>query len=137
MGTCSAANTGSTVVSACSVANICSAASACSPASAFIKYLSKGRNYALRPFCLRVFCVLLSGVKEWVYKPGSVIGNHLSRLHVTMQLKHATRTHGKAAVQRSYLRLLQMGFTKLRRCRRTGALLPHRFSFSPAAFVDD
>lgn len=35
---------------------------------------------------------------EWVYKPGSVIDNHLSRLHVTMQLKHATRTHGKAAV---------------------------------------
>ena len=34
-------------------------------------------------------------------------------------------------MQRSYLRLLQMGFTKLRRCRRTGALLPHRFSFSP------
>lgn len=35
---------------------------------------------------------------EWVYKPGSVIDNHLSRLHVAMQLKHATRTHGKAAV---------------------------------------
>ena len=33
-------------------------------------------------------------------------------------------------VARSYLRLLQMGFAKLRRCRRTGALLPHRFSFS-------
>ena len=35
---------------------------------------------------------------EWVCKPGSVIDNHLSRLHVAMQLKHATRTHGKAAV---------------------------------------
>ena len=33
---------------------------------------------------------------------------------------------------RSYLHLLQMGFTKPRRCRRAGALLPHRFSFSPA-----
>lgn len=34
------------------------------------------------------------------------------------------------SVKRSYLPLLQMGFTKLRRYRRTGALLPHRFSFS-------
>lgn len=40
--------------------------------------------------------------------------------------------HGRAAVWHSYLRLLQMGFTKLRCCQRTGALLPHRFSFSPA-----
>ena len=41
--------------------------------------------------------------------------------------------HGRAAVWHSYLRLLQMGFTKLRCCQRTGALLPHRFSFSPAS----
>lgn len=39
--------------------------------------------------------------------------------------------HGRAAVWHSYLRLLQMGFTKLRCCQRTGAPLPHRFSFSP------
>lgn len=72
--------------------------------------------------------------EEWVYKPGSVIGNHLSRLRVTTQLKHATRTRGKAAAWRSYLRLLQMGFTKLHCYQCTGALLPHRFSFSPATF---
>ena len=30
-----------------------------------------------------------------------------------------------------YLRLLQMGFAKPCRCRHAGALLPHRFSFSP------
>lgn len=41
--------------------------------------------------------------------------------------------HGRAAVWHSYLRLLQMGFTKPRRCRRAGALLPHRFSFSPVS----
>ena len=70
---------------------------------------------------------------ERAYKPGSVIGNHLSRLCVTAKLKHATRMHGRAAVWHSYLRLLQMGFTKLRCCQRTGALLPHRFSFSPAS----
>ena len=69
---------------------------------------------------------------ERAYKPGSVIGNHLSRLCVAAKLKHATRMHGRAAVSHSYLRLLQMGFTKLRCCQRTGALLPHRFSFSPA-----
>ena len=39
----------------------------------------------------------------------------------------------RATVWRSYLRLLQMGFTKPRRCRRAGALLPHRFSFSPVS----
>lgn len=70
--------------------------------------------------------------EEWAYKPGSVVGNHLSRPCVTARLKRATRTHGRAAVERSYLRLLQMGFAKPRRYRRAGALLPHRFSFSLA-----
>ena len=60
------------------------------------------------------------------------LDDHLSRTRVTARLKHATRMHGRAAVWHSYLRLLQMGFTKLRCCQRTGALLPHRFSFSPA-----
>lgn len=36
-------------------------------------------------------------------------------------------------MSRSYLRLLRMGFSKPRRCRRAGALLPHRFSFSRRA----
>ena len=60
------------------------------------------------------------------------LDDHLSRTRVTARLKHATRMHGRAAVWHSYLRLLQMGFTKLRCCQRTGTLLPHRFSFSPA-----
>ena len=60
------------------------------------------------------------------------LDDHLSRTCVAARLKHATRTHGRAAVSRSYLRLLQMGFSKPRCCQRAGALLPHRFSFSPA-----
>ena len=32
---------------------------------------------------------------ERAYKPGSVIGNHLSRLCVAAKLKHATRMHGR------------------------------------------
>lgn len=64
-------------------------------------------------------------------KPGSVEDDHLSWTRVTARLEHATRMHGRAAVSHSYLRLLQMGFSKPRRCRRAGALLPHRFSFSP------
>ena len=59
------------------------------------------------------------------------LDDHLSRTCVAARLKHATRTHGRAAVSRSYLRLLQMGFSKPRCCQRAGALLPHRFSFSP------
>jgi len=60
------------------------------------------------------------------------LDDHLSRTRVTARLKHATRMHGRAAVWHSYLRLLQMGFSKPRCCQRAGALLPHRFSFSPA-----
>ena len=60
------------------------------------------------------------------------LDDHLSRTRVTTRLKHATRMHGRAAVWHSYLRLLQMGFSKPRCCQRAGALLPHRFSFSPA-----
>ena len=59
------------------------------------------------------------------------LDDHLSRTRVTARLKHATRMHGRAAVWHSYLRLLQMGFSKPRCCQRAGALLPHRFSFSP------
>ena len=60
------------------------------------------------------------------------LDDHLSRTRVTARLKHATRMHGRAAVWHSYLRLLQMGFSKPRCCQRAGALVPHRFSFSPA-----
>ncbi len=68
---------------------------------------------------------------ERVYKPGSVEDDHLSRTCVAACLQRATRMHGRATVWHSYLRLLQMGFTKPRRYRHAGALLPHRFSFSP------
>ena len=61
------------------------------------------------------------------------LDDHLSRTRVTARLKHATRMHGRAAVWHSYLRLLQMGFSKPRCCQRAGALLPHRFSFSPVS----
>jgi len=77
-------------------------------------------------------CALYCGEFEWADKPGSVVDDHLSWTPVARRLQRATRTHGRAAVKRSYLRLLRMGFAKPRRCRRAGALLPHRFSFSPA-----
>ena len=66
-------------------------------------------------------------------KPGSVLGrpfiSNASRPASLARNPSARR----ATVWRSYLRLLQMGFAKPRRCRRAGALLPHRFSFSPVS----
>ena len=66
-------------------------------------------------------------------KPGSVVGrpfiSNASRPAPLARNPSARR----ATVWRSYLRLLQMGFAKPRRCRRAGALLPHRFSFSPVS----
>ena len=60
----------------------------------------------------------------------------LGRPFISNACHHASQARNpsarKGTVSRSYLRLLQMGFTKLRCCQRTGALLPHRFSFSPA-----
>ena len=68
---------------------------------------------------------------ERAYKPGSVDG----RLFIWDACRHTPRARNpnarRATAWHSYLRLLQMGFTKPRRCRRAGALLPHRFSFSP------
>lgn len=70
---------------------------------------------------------------ERACKPGSVLGrpfiSNASRPAPLARNPSARR----ATVWRSYLRLLQMGFTKPRRCRRAGALLPHRFSFSPVS----
>ena len=58
----------------------------------------------------------------------------LGRPFISNACRHASQARNpsarKGTVSRSYLRLLQMGFTKPRRCRRAGALLPHRFSFS-------
>ena len=58
----------------------------------------------------------------------------LGRPFISNACRHASQARNpsarKGTVLRSYLRLLQMGFTKPRRCRRAGALLPHRFSFS-------
>ena len=61
----------------------------------------------------------------------------LGRPFISNACHHASQARNpsarKGTVSRSYLRLLQMGFTKPRRCRRAGALLPHRFSFSAVA----
>ena len=67
---------------------------------------------------------------QFADKPGSVVGRPFisnARHHASQARNPSAR---KGTVSRSYLRLLQMGFTKLRCCQRTGALLPHRFSFS-------
>jgi hypothetical protein len=68
---------------------------------------------------------------------GSVSGvlsldDHLSRTTVADGLKRAYPSVGRASLSRSYLPLLQVGFAKPPRYRDAGALLPHRFSFSPA-----
>jgi hypothetical protein len=68
---------------------------------------------------------------------GSVSGvlsldDHFSRTTVADGLKRAYPSVGRASLSRSYLPLLQVGFAKPPRCRDAGALLPHRFSFSPA-----
>lgn len=64
-------------------------------------------------------------------KPGSVVGRPFisNACHQTPLARNPSAR--RATVWRSYLRLLQMGFTKPRCCQRAGALLPHRFSFSP------
>ena len=69
---------------------------------------------------------------------GSVSGvlsldDHLSGTDVAVGLKRAYPSAGWASLDRSYLPLLRMGFAKPPRCRDAGALLPHRFSFSPAS----
>ena len=63
-------------------------------------------------------------------KPGSVVGDHLSCLHVTVQFHARYPNAGRAGPWRSYLRLLRMGFTKPPCCHDAGGLLHHRFSFS-------
>ena len=66
-------------------------------------------------------------------KPGSVVGRPFIS-NVRRRTPQARNPNvRRATVSRSYLRLLRMGFSKPRRCRRAGALLPHRFSFSPVA----
>ena len=63
-------------------------------------------------------------------KPGSVAGDHLSCLHVTVQFHARYPNADRAGPSRSYLRLLRMGFTKPPCCHDAGGLLHHRFSFS-------
>ena len=69
--------------------------------------------------------------KEWADKRGSVVDDHLSRTGVTTGLKRVYPSVDRAGLDRSYLPLLRMGFAKPPRRRDAGALLPHRFSFSP------
>ena len=68
---------------------------------------------------------------EWADKPGSVVGRSFISSACRQTPPARNPNARRATVWRSYLRLLQMGFAKPRRCRRAGALLPHRFSFSP------
>jgi hypothetical protein len=68
---------------------------------------------------------------EWACKPDSVVCDHLSGITVADDLARAYPSVDRADLSRSYLLLLRMGFAKPPRCRDAGALLPHRFSFSP------
>ena len=68
---------------------------------------------------------------EWACKPDSVENDHLSRTAVADGLKRAYPSDGRASRDRSYLPLLQVGFAKPSSRLGAGALLPHRFSFSP------
>ena len=58
--------------------------------------------------------------------------DHLSGTAVADGLTRANPSDGRASLDRSYSPLLRVGFAKPPRCRDAGALLPHRFSFSPA-----
>ena len=66
-------------------------------------------------------------------KPGSVVGRPFISNACRQTPQARNPNVRRATVSRSYLRLLRMGFSKPRRCRRAGALLPHRFSFSPVS----
>lgn len=48
--------------------------------------------------------------RRGTYKPVLVLGNHLSRRHVTMSLKHPTRRWTRTAPLPAYSGLLQAGF---------------------------
>ena len=73
------------------------------------------------------------GKCERADKPGSVVGRPFISNACRQTPQARNPNVRRATVSRSYLRLLRMGFSKPRRCRRAGALLPHRFSFSPVA----
>ena len=80
--------------------------------------------------CAALSCRCLG---ERADKPGSVVGRPFIS-NVRRRTPQARNPNvRRATVSRSYLRLLRMGFSKPRRCRRAGALLPHRFSFSRRA----
>ena len=68
---------------------------------------------------------------EWAGKRGSVMDDHLSGTTVADGLKRAYPSVGRADLSRSYLLLLRVGFAKPPCRHDAGALLPHRFSFSP------
>ena len=63
-------------------------------------------------------------------KPGSVVDDHLSCLHVAVQFLARYPSAGRAGPWRSYSRLLRKGLAKPPCCHDAGGLLHHRFSFS-------
>ena len=69
------------------------------------------------------------GVKR-ADKPGSVVDDHLSCLHVAVQFLARYPSAGRAGPWRSYSRLLRKGLAKPPCCHDAGGLLHHRFSFS-------
>ena len=71
--------------------------------------------------------------RELTDKPGSVVDNHSSAIHVAMYLKQPTRIQLRAATTDSYLVLLRVGFTLPRslptaRCALTAPFHPYRQS---------
>ena len=68
-----------------------------------------------------------------VYKPGSVLDDHLSRRHIAMPLKRST---SRAAAGSCHIcpisTLLRMGFTRPPCLQGAGELLPHHFNLTTA-----
>lgn len=69
--------------------------------------------------------------EELADKPGSVVDNHSSGMHVAAHLKQPTRTQREPRHKGSYLVLLRTGFTiAMNCCQSCGALLPHLFNLT-------
>ncbi len=73
-----------------------------------------------------MWAALWREVRRRADKPGSVVDDHLSRLHVAVQFLARYPNAGRAGPWRSYSRLLRKGLAKPPCCHDAGGLLHHR-----------
>ena len=85
-----------------------------------------------RPSTARSGCDAMEPRWEWACKPDSVVDDHLSGTAVADGLTRATRATAGPALTAPICPCSGWGLPSRRVCRDAGALLPHRFSFSPA-----